>query len=92
MQKSKKEREIWARRGEGEPQCAAIYCCPPKAQMSGVTFHLYFFQMKTLPMIGKNCPRVKNLHENRAQNNIFFTIYKYACSRKNLVGGDMHLR
>ena len=24
--------------GEGDPQCATIYCCPRKAQMSGVTF------------------------------------------------------
>ena len=31
----KREKEGW----EGEPQCATIYCCPPKAQMSGVTFH-----------------------------------------------------
>ena len=36
VQNNKKERENsgW----EGEPQCATIYCCPPKAQMSGVTF------------------------------------------------------
>ena len=26
--------------GEGDPQCATKYCCPPKAQMRGVTFHL----------------------------------------------------
>ena len=36
--KFKKEREKsgW----EGEPQCATIYCCPPKTQMRGVTFSL----------------------------------------------------
>ena len=27
--------------GEGDPQSASIYCCPPKAQMRGVTFHYY---------------------------------------------------
>ena len=30
----------WAGRGEGDPQCATIYFCPPKAQMRDVTFHL----------------------------------------------------
>ena len=26
----------WAGKGEGDPQCATIYCLPPKAQMCGV--------------------------------------------------------
>ena len=29
----------WGGRGEGEPQCATIYCCPPKLRRSGITFH-----------------------------------------------------
>ena len=28
--------------GKGDPQCATKYCCQPKAQMSGVTFHFVF--------------------------------------------------
>jgi hypothetical protein len=32
-------------------------------------------QMKTLPMIGKNCPREKNRHENPAALNNSFDEY-----------------
>ena len=35
--KKKRQKEAW--KVEGEPQCATIYCCPPKLPSSGVTFH-----------------------------------------------------
>ena len=37
-------------RGEGEPQCAMIYCCPPKSRRSGITFpYLLVCEMKNWP-------------------------------------------
>ena len=44
----------WVGHGEGDPQCATIYCRPPKSQMLDVTFHILSFLLLGVSVLLKN--------------------------------------
>ena len=48
----------------------AKWLCAAQNVLMKLTRALKFFQMKTLPMIGKNCRLEKNRRENPAPNDV----------------------